>query len=120
MAAKFGELVLELGYVTPDQIAAAIERQQQGKYPLGQILVHFAAMNQYQVEETLTYQLSRNGEKVTFGDAAIRLGFITPVQRDDALHYQHTSKGVLGDLLVTLGFITEAQRNSVLQMQLTY
>ena len=120
MAAKFGELVLELGYVTPEQISEAIQRQQQGKYPLGQILVHFARMTQHQVDETLAYQQSRNGEHITFGDAAIHLGFITPAQRDDALQYQRTSKGVLGDLLVTLGFITETQRNSVLKLQTSF
>jgi len=118
MGLKFGDALLELGLITTEQLAEALERQKLGKFPLGQIMVHHQMMVSSQVEDVLSYQKSPSGQGVSFGESAIRLGFVTTAQRDEAVAYQKTSQGVLGEMLVKLGYLSEAQRTQVLQYQL--
>ena len=118
MGLKFGDAVLELGLITEEQLAEAIQRQAHGKFPLGQIMVHNGMIDSSQIDEILAYQQGKANEGVTFGESAVLLGFVSSSQRDDAVSYQKNSQGVLGEMLVKLGYLTDAQRNQVVQYQL--
>jgi type IV pilus assembly protein PilB len=118
MGVEFSDLLIELGYVTSRQIEEALLRQKRGAAPIGQIMVHLAMLTQAQVEETLNYQLSRNGDAQPFGMTAVTLGFIGASQLEEAVAYQKSSVGVLGDVLIKMGYLTTKQRDEVLMFQM--
>ena len=119
MAALFGETVVEMGFITAEQLNEVIELQKKGRAKLGQVMKNQRLLADEQVERTLNYQLEEKGLGKMFGDCAVELGFITENQVMEALRYQKTSKGVLGEQLIDLGYITVNQRDQVIKAQFT-
>ena len=75
MAAKFGELVVDLGFVTDAQIAEVIEMQKKGRAKLGQVLVNLKMLTKVELDEVITYQISPEGAGKKFGECAIEEGY---------------------------------------------
>lgn len=118
MANRFGEIVVDLGFVTPAQIQEAIELQKSGRAKLGQIMIKLKMLSENQVDEILSFQVSDKGMGKRFGDCALELNFITGGKLAEAVRYQTTSKGVFGDILVELGYLTEVQRDEAVKRQM--
>jgi len=118
MATKFGELVVDLGYVTQEQLDEAIYMQKKGRAKLGQVMKILRLLIDLQVVQVLECQKNAGAVGKLFGDCAVELGLVTEKQRDEAVRYQTGSKGVLGDMLVQLGFLTTDQRNEVIRQQM--
>jgi len=118
MPALFGEIVVDMGYVTSAQIQEAVEFQKKGRAKLGQVMVHMRLLNQEQVENVLAYQKLDKGAGKVFGICVLELGLISDRDLTEAVRYQTTSKGVLGDILIHLGYLTREQRDEVIKQQL--
>jgi len=58
---SIGNLAIELGYITRDELDAAVKVQQQ-RLPLGQILVDMGKLTTVQLEDLLLEQRVRRGE----------------------------------------------------------
>ncbi|MCF7809978.1 hypothetical protein K9N50_03210 [bacterium] len=118
MGVLFGELVVDLGYVTQQQLDEVIFMQKKGRAKLGQIMKHLRLLDDSQVEQILNYQKSEEGWGKIFGDCAILLQLVDEKQRIEAVRYQTTSKGVLGDMLLSMGYLTREQLDDVIRQQL--
>ena len=114
--ALFGELVIDLGFVTEEQLKEVTEMQKRGRAKLGQIMKQLRLINADHVDEILKAQNESDGKR--FGDCAIELRIVTEKQCADAVRYQTSSKGVLGDMLIQLGYLTRDQRDEVIKQQL--
>ncbi len=119
MAALFGEMVVEMGFIIAEQLNEVIELQKQGRAKLGQVMKNKRLLTDEQVERVLNCQLEEKGLGKMFGDCAVELGFINETQVMEALRYQKTSKGVLGELLIDMGYLTADQRDQVIKAQFT-
>src|SRR5262245_21129201 len=51
-----GEILLEHGYVTEEELAAAVQRQEETGFPLGQILVEAGAITRLELASALAVQ----------------------------------------------------------------
>ncbi|MFC2150126.1 hypothetical protein ACFLQV_01355 [Calditrichota bacterium] len=116
--ALFGEVVIEMGFITEQQLAEAMEQQKQGRAKLGQIMHRMGKLDSNHIDEIFTYQQSEAGKDKRFGDCAVAMGLITQEDLDEAVNYQTTSKGVLGDVLIELGFLTQEQRDAAIKAQI--
>lgn len=119
MPSLFGETVVEMGFVTQDQLEEAIKQQKKGRAELGQIMKYRGTLSDDHVAMVIKFQNSEEGNGKKFGDCAVIIGLITDNQRDDAVKYQTTSRGVLGDLLIELGFLTRDQRDEIIKHQIS-
>lgn len=118
MATKFGELVVDLGYVTQEQLNEAIYMQKKGRAKLGQVMKILRILTDLQIDHVLDSQKKIGTLVKRFGDCAVELGIITEEQRQEAVRYQTNSKGVLGDMLITMGYLTRDQRDEVIRQQM--
>ncbi len=118
MGQKFGEIVVEMGFLTQDQLDEVVELQQKGRTKIGKVMVNLRHLRHSQVDEVLDKMLDVEHLGKRFGECALALGFITEKQLIDAIRHQKSSKGVLGDLLIELGYLTEAHRDEVIREQL--
>ncbi len=118
MTARFGEIVVDLGYISDEQLKEAIELQGRGRAKLGQIMVQLRMITEYQVDKIIEFQGSDNGKGKRFGECALELGISDGPTLAEAVKYQTKSKGVLGDILVELGYLTQEQRDEVIRTQL--
>ncbi|HHE46348.1 MAG TPA: hypothetical protein ENL08_01420 [Bacteroidetes bacterium] len=118
MALLFGEIILKLGYVTTEQLKEAIEIQKIGRAMVGQVLRNLNMLTDSQVDEILAYQRTPKGKGKMFGDCAVELGLVSFMDLAEAIRYQITSRGFLGDILVRLGYITPEQRDEAIRRQL--
>ncbi|MEW6185620.1 MAG: ATPase, T2SS/T4P/T4SS family [Thermodesulfobacteriota bacterium] len=66
---RLGDILIQAGMITPDQLAAAIEAQKQTKYRLGKALIHLGFITEENLIKTLAHQLKIN--YVNFKDEKI-------------------------------------------------
>ncbi|MBC8043759.1 MAG: hypothetical protein IAF08_09990 [Rhizobacter sp.] len=112
---KFGELLLEEGHATKDQVERALTYQTLGESLLGRILTDMKFISLDDKLRILAYQQLHRTKK--FGECAVELSLITESQFQKAFEFQRKPKGAIGELMVELGFITHDQRERVLQRQ---
>ncbi len=117
MGFKFGEIMIDLGYITQNQLNDAIILQRKGRAKLGQVMISKRFLTQEQVAHVIDFQSQSDGIGKKFGDCAYYMGFISLEEREEAIKYQTTSQGVLGDLLVDLNYITDEQRQEAVKKQ---
>jgi len=118
MGILFGELVVDLGYITQQQLDEAIFMQKKGRAKLGQIMEHLRMITDPQVVQILEYQKTEEGSGKIFGDCAVVLQVVNEKQRKEAVRYQTTSKGVLGDMLISMGYLSRDQLDEIIKQQL--
>ncbi len=114
---KFGEIVVDEGYATDEQIETALEYQKNTDIVLGTVLVGTHKMTHADAERVTDFLNGPEGTGKTFGDVAIFMGYCTEDDVKRGQQVQKESKGMLGHLLVALGYITEEQRESILKIQ---
>lgn len=114
---KFGQILLEAGYIREKAIDTALVYQNLSEHLLGRIMLDMGIITMEQKLCILEYQKSHAGKK--FGECAIELGSITWQQFQKAFDFQCDPKGLLGEILVKLGTITTTQRDHALILQLS-
>ncbi|MBZ0263159.1 hypothetical protein K8I28_00700 [bacterium] len=118
MRAKFGEMVVSMGFVSQEKLDEAIEMQRKGRTNIGTVMHHLNFLTEAQVEKVVQVQASDESKGHRFGEIAMGLGFLDDSQLEQAVRYQRNSKAVLGDLLIELGYLTSMQRNEVIREQI--
>ncbi len=117
---RLGELLVESGAATPEQIqeAARVQRELRQR-KLGDILVAQHSVTPDQLLAAIEQQ-SRM-PMVRIGEALVALGLIEARQLDEALEQQKSDRGVpIGELLVRLGRITRQDLQTALARKMGY
>ncbi len=112
---KFGELVVEKGYATEEQVEIALGLNRATRNVLGRTLLEKNYIDFEQFKALVAYQ-EANPEK-RIGDCAVEMGYVTHAQVNEAMAIQSEQKTFLGDMMVELGFITPEQRDEILALQ---
>ncbi len=97
---RIGKTLLQQGYITQEQLKAALRLQGQKGGLLGSILVEngFLSLSDF-TEFITTSQFSKLGERL------LQAGLIAPEQLKTALRFQEQNGDRLGNILVSLGYI---------------
>jgi hypothetical protein len=113
---RFGELLVEEGLVTPDQLAEALRVQStlNTYIPIGRILM----MRGFITRTQLTTMLGRHRKRARLGELLVRSKRITQEQLDTALARQKQVKQQLGRILIDLKYLTEETMREALCGQL--
>lgn len=115
---KFGEIVVDEGFATEQQIATALTYQKTSDILVGKILADMHIITHADSGRIAEHLKTPAGQGRKFGAAAVELGLCKDADVQKALEFQRTSKGALGDLLIALGYITERQREQILKIQM--
>jgi hypothetical protein len=115
---RFGEIVVDEGFATEEQIEAALAYQKTSEILVGKILIDMRVLTHGDVERVSAFLKAPECRSKGFGEAAVFMGVCSQADVDRAMEVQRTSKGMLGDLLVALGYITDRQREEILRLQL--
>jgi hypothetical protein len=109
---RLGEILLEEGLVTKEQLEAALRAQADERpgVPVGQILVYQGAITQRQLGVIL--------DKYRLGNFLVETNAITEQQLETALQQQKRTGRPLGEALVQLKYLTEPQLRQALASQL--
>lgn len=100
--AGFGKHLLDRGFVTIEQLMAALDRQLALREPIGLVARRLGKLTAEQVYQVLNTQ--RQVAK-PFGQVAIELGFANAPEVDEMRAAQQRSAPRLGELLVELGYL---------------
>jgi hypothetical protein len=113
---RFGELLVEEGLITPDQLAEALRVQStlNTYIPIGRILM----MRGFITRTQLTTMLGRHRKRARLGELLVRSKRITQEQLDTALARQKQVKQQLGRILIDLKYLTEETMREALCGQL--
>ena len=106
-SARLGELLIELGYLSPEQLSAVLERQDQQpateREPVGRLAVDMGMLS----SERLELVLDRWGKRLRLGELLQNRGRVTAGQIEEALAIQMHQGGRLGEILISMGAIDE-------------
>lgn len=136
-----GQRLVDAGYITPQQLDAAIALQKTEDGLLGDILVRHGYLSAYDLSQFLySSKFTRVGELLLeeglitraqlsealaeqrelggrVGDICVRKGFLQARQVEEALARHRREKPMLGEILVEKKLITRAQLDAALAMQ---
>ncbi len=112
---KFGELVVEKGYASEEQVEIALGLNMATRDILGRTLLEKNFITFEQFKALVAYQEANPSKRI--GDCAIEMGYVTKEQVEEAMKMQSEQKTFLGDMMVDLGFITPEQRDEILELQ---
>lgn len=99
---KLGEILIESGLVTEQQLLAALSMQESNKKPLGEILIEQGYIPKEQLEAALAKQY---GSKL--GEILINAKVINFEQLQNAMNIQQRTVRALGEILIELGNVSE-------------
>lgn len=100
---KLGEILVEKGILTEQQLIEALETQKRDRKLLGEIIVDLGFVTKEKLDATLSKQYGS-----MLGEILTSKGLITFENLQQAFEDQKTSSKSLGEILVTKGFVTEA------------
>jgi type II secretory ATPase GspE/PulE/Tfp pilus assembly ATPase PilB-like protein len=117
---RIGELLVEQRAATPQQVAQAIDAQQElRRQKLGDILLTRRVVSPEQLLEAIERQARM--PMVRIGEALTSLGLISPAQLAEALEQQQADRNVpLGELLVRMGVVSRADLQVALARKMGY
>ena len=122
----FGELLLKLGIVTPNQIEEALALQSLNGQRLGESLISLGYVTREQIQDALGEALGLHQpapvgritpEQPPLGEVLVGLKYLTETQLDDALAIQRRSGRKLGEILVQNGYCSYKQLYEGLSLQ---
>ena len=99
---KLGELLVENGLLTEDQLLEALHTQKQERKLLGEIIVELGFTTKEKLDGTLARQY-----RSKLGEILINKGLIAFEQLQESLDEQKNSPKSLGEILINKGFVTE-------------
>ncbi|GAB6042855.1 GspE/PulE family protein [Endothiovibrio diazotrophicus] len=115
---RIGDLLIEKGIITSEQLQAALKIQKESGKKLGKVLVEMGLLTSEEAMEQLGAQSRAPRQKVRLGDLLVENGIITDEQLKIALTEQKKSGHKLGRTLTQLGFTTDDQMLELLSKQL--
>ena len=107
----FGTYLLSGGYVTPEQLFSAMQRQTKEHIKLGTLAIHAGHMTADQVDKTVIEQTHQDRK---FGELAIELGYLTEEQVSELLSHQTPSYLMIGQALLDDGILTNTSFEQIL------
>jgi hypothetical protein len=113
---RLGQLLIELGYVSPADLARVLRAQSEAKgarKPIGLICVEMGFLSQ----ERLNLILDRCGKRLGLSELLVSRGRVDPADIDRARELKSTQGGRLGEILVALGCVDEAALTETLAEQ---
>ena len=112
---KIGELLIQEGVVTPEQIeqALVVQKTRHPAPPLGEICVELGLVS----PATLNKILSKHHERIPLGEMLVHLGMVNQDQVNAALKIQRITKKKLGTIMVEQGYFTTNALVGVLYKQ---
>jgi type II secretory ATPase GspE/PulE/Tfp pilus assembly ATPase PilB-like protein len=115
---RLGQLLLEEGLVTREQLDTALAAQAaaRGYVPLGRILVERKAITARQL--SLVMERGGGRVRVRLGELLVRDGALTEARLQQALLQQQRLQRPLGEVLVKMGFLTDEAMRQALGLQL--
>ncbi|HEX3018286.1 MAG TPA: glycosyltransferase family 2 protein [Caproicibacter sp.] len=102
--ARLGELLIQEGQLTKDQLESALEFQRKHGGRLGNICVHLGYLTENGLEAVLQKHSQKKGK---LGEILLHDGVITQEQLDKAIEMQKRSGGQLGEILLFLQYIDQ-------------
>ncbi len=118
VAAKplIGEVLVEEGLVSRDQLKEAIAHQKEKKryVPLGEIFVEKRFLSRAELQSVL----KKHKKRLYLGELLVNLGHLTQDEVENALQLQKIERKKLGAVLIENGYLTEAHLINILSMQL--
>ncbi|MDD5006156.1 MAG: hypothetical protein PHS93_06620 [Candidatus Omnitrophica bacterium] len=99
---RLGDILVEAGLVSEQQLLAALALQETNKKPLGEILVGQGYIAQEKLDAALAKQY---GSKL--GEILINAKLINFNQLQHALNIQKSEVRTLGDILLELGYVSQ-------------
>ena len=116
----FGDLLQQLGLVTPRQLEEALALQALSGQRVGEALISLGYVTREQLQRALFEALGLGGaveHRPQLGELLVGLKYLSPVQLEDALAHQQVDGRKLGELLVALGHCTYKQVYEALGIQ---
>ncbi|QRK13638.1 response regulator [Archangium violaceum] len=121
----FGELLLKLGIVTPNQIEEALALQALNGQRLGEALISLGYVTREQIQDALGEALGLHNPppqgltpiQPPLGELLVGLKYLTVAQLDEALALQRRTGRKLGEILVENGYCTYKQLYEGLGLQ---
>ncbi len=109
-----GEILIENGYLTVDQLDEALAQQKQRPdIPLGQLCVSLGHLSQ----DRLRVILARYGKQIALGEMLCNAGSVSLHQIAGALQEQQRTGQRLGEILIRQGIISEVALYGMLTQQ---
>lgn len=99
----FGQFLYYNGLVTFNEMVSAITWQRQQRPSFGKITRMWDYLSGSQIEMII----SARGSRETIGDAAIRLGYLSPFQRDAVVGLQKWLQRPIGEYFQEIGILEE-------------
>jgi mannitol/fructose-specific phosphotransferase system IIA component (Ntr-type) len=104
-----GDLLVQAGHITIEQLERAIVEQKRSGEKIGEVLVRQGLLTKRELYGVLDYQQKQSSAKpapgpLRLGEILVSAGTITREQLDDALRKQTGSHKKLGEILVEEGY----------------
>lgn len=111
-----GELLVQEGYVSREQLNEAITLQKANKsyVPLGEVCVGMRLISRAELQQLL----KKHKKRLYLGELLVNLGALTPDELNRVLDIQKFERKKLGTILIESGYITEPQLLNILSQQL--
>jgi len=100
-----GQFLYYNGLVTFNEMVAAVAWQRQQRPNFGKI----ARMWDYLTSSQIEVIIASRGPRETIGDAAVRLGYISPFQRDAVIGFQKWLQRPIGEYFQKTGILDERE-----------
>lgn len=107
----FGNYLLSKGYVTKEQLFAAMQKQSDEHMRLGTLAIHAGYMTASEVDHTVIQQTHYDKK---FGELAIELGYLTNDQVIELLKEQSPDFLLLGQILVDDGVLSNTDLETII------
>jgi hypothetical protein len=117
-----GEILLGLRKIDHQQLASALQEQQQLNQKLGDVLVAKGFISRKDLDYALALQQQRDPQgpalaRKMLGDLLLESGRITTAQLEAALEEQSLSSKKIGDVLIEMGFVSPQELETTLRIQ---
>jgi hypothetical protein len=117
-----GELLLQAGHITSEQIERAIDEQKRSGEKIGEVLMRQGLLTKRELCGVLNYQQNQcNADQATgplkLGEILVSAGTISRGQLDDALRKQVGSRKKLGEVLIEEVYALPHHINHAMRLQ---
>ena len=117
-----GEILLGLRKIDSQQLASALQEQQDLNQKLGDVLVAKGYISKKDLDYALALQQQRDPEgpalaRKKLGDLLLDTGRISTAQLEAALEEQSLTSKKIGEVLIEMGFVSEQELETTLHIQ---
>jgi hypothetical protein len=104
-----GELLVQSGHISAEQLDRVVAEQQRSGEKLGEVFQRLGILTERQLHGLLVFQRNQNNADVSplrLGELLVSTGHIAREQLNDALLIQKKSDKNIGDVLLEAGYVT--------------